>query len=160
MFTLSSDDIADGRTLPSAHVHVRAGGEDLSPHLAWSGAPEGTRGYLVTCWDPDAPRRGGFWHWIVADVPADVAGLPRGAGAPDGSWLPPGARHLRSGFGTAGYGGAAPPPGHGPHRYVFAVEALDTERLAIGPDASPEQVRAAAAPHVLARAEITPRYER
>ena len=122
-FTLSSPDIADGQPVPMLHVHQMADGQNRSPALVWSGAPEGTKAFAVTCYDPDAPTGSGWWHWTVFDLPADATGLPAGIGA-DGAGLPAGAGQGRTDFGTAGYGGPAPPPGDTPHRYIFTVHAL------------------------------------
>ena len=85
-FRVSSESFQDGQTLPPAQRSgkMRAGGKDESPQLSWSGAPAGTMSYAVTVFDPDAPGRGGFWHWAVLDLPADVTSLPAGAGAEGG----------------------------------------------------------------------------
>jgi Raf kinase inhibitor-like YbhB/YbcL family protein len=161
VFTVTSDDVADGRPLPRAQVSgmMGAGGEDVSPHLAWSGFPEGTRGFAVTCFDPDAPTASGFWHWAVCDIPADVAELPTGAGDDAGSGLPPGAITLRNDAGGRRYVGAAPPAGHGPHRYLFAVHALDVPTLGIDDTASPAYLGFNLFSHAIARAVIAPVYE-
>ena len=125
-FHVSSGSFQEGQTLPPAQRSgkLRAGGQDESPQLSWSGAPVGTRSYAVTMFDPDAPGRGGFWHWAVLDLPADVASLPSGAGEEGGRQLPPGTQQLKNDAGFHGYLGAAPPPGHGPHRYAFQLFAL------------------------------------
>ncbi len=153
-FTLTSTDVRDGEPLDETFVHDSAGGADFSPQLAWSGFPDGTRGFVVTCLDPDAPTGSGFWHWVLVNLPASVTGLPRGA-----TELPEGAFCVRNDFGDAAYGGAAPPPGDRPHRYVFTVHAIDVDRLDVTPDASPAAVGFNLAFHTLARASLRPTYQ-
>ncbi len=148
-FELTSEDIRHGEPLPEA-VQAPPGG-DTSPHLAWSGFPAQTRSFLVNVFDPDAPGASGFWHWVVVDVPVTVTSLARGAGAPDGSRLPPGAFHVRGDHGLAGYDGPGPPHGDRPHRYYYAVHALDVERLGVTVGAMPGAVSIAAVRHTLAR---------
>lgn len=152
-FTLTSSDITDGGVLPDAQVQAKG---NTSPHLKWSGAPEGTKSYAVTCFDPDAPTGSGFWHWTVANIPADVTELATGASA--GS-LPADAVQGRTDFGDTGFGGAAPPPGHGPHRYIFTVFAVDTDRLDVTPDNSGAVFGFNLHFHTLAKASITATYE-
>ena len=160
-FSLSSDDIKDGEQLPSAQRSgiFGAGGEDVSPALSWSGFPEGTKSFAVTVYDPDAPTASGFWHWAVVDLPSSVTSLPAGAGDQAGQGLPSGAFHLRNDGGLAGYIGAAPPPGHGPHQYHFVVHAVDVPSLGIGPDSTPAFLGFNLFTHTLGRARIVSWYE-
>jgi Raf kinase inhibitor-like YbhB/YbcL family protein len=160
-FSVSSSDCTHGEVLPMPHVSgmMGAGGEDLSPHLSWSGFPAETQGFAVTCYDPDAPTASGFWHWVVTGIPGSVTELPRGAGRQDGSGLPAGARHLRNDAGMPGYVGAAPPSGHGQHRYFFVVHALDTADMGVPDDASPAFHGFNLFQHTLARAALVVTYE-
>ncbi len=107
----------------------RRTGDNLSPHLAWDGVPAGTKSFVVTLYDPDAPTGSGWWHWVVANIPADVRELPQGAGSGKAP-LPSAALQTRTDFGSAGYGGAAPPNGES-HRYQFTVHALDVESIEV-----------------------------
>ncbi|GGS73113.1 UPF0098 protein [Planobispora rosea] len=153
--TVESDDIRDGGTLSETHVFNDWGmsGQNLSPHLRWSGAPEGTRSYAVTCFDPDAPTGSGWWHWLLYDIPADVTELPRGAGSADTDF----GVHGRTDYSTNEYGGAAPPPG-APHRYIFAVHALGVEKLGLDADAPPAVVGFNITANTLARGYVIAEY--
>ncbi|MFE9689690.1 YbhB/YbcL family Raf kinase inhibitor-like protein [Micromonospora sp. NPDC005806] len=154
-FTLTSDDVHNGEPMDARHAHGSAGGENISPQLSWSGFPDEARSFVVTCFDPDAPTGSGFWHWVLVDVPTSVTGLPTAVKESDLG----GAFSIRNDYGDTGYGGAAPPPGDRPHRYVFAVHAVDVERLDVGPTASPAYVGFNLAFHTLARAVIRPTYQ-
>ena len=153
-FLLTSTDLQAGAELARAQRSgvLGAGGEDVSPQLSWSGSPDGTRSFAITMFDPDAPTTSGFWHWAVANVAASVTSLATGAS--DGG-LPDGSVQLRNDAGFAGYVGAAPPPGHGPHRYLLAVHALDLDHLEIGADASVAFLGFSMFGHTLARAELS-----
>ncbi|MCM0676152.1 YbhB/YbcL family Raf kinase inhibitor-like protein [Micromonospora phytophila] len=154
-FSLTSDDVHNGEPMEATYAHGSVGGDNISPQLAWSDFPAETKGFVVTCFDPDAPTGSGFWHWVLVNLPASVTRLARGAGAGDlGD-----AFTVRNDYGEQGYGGAAPPPGDRPHRYVFAVHALDVERLDVTPDATPAYVGFNLAFHTLARAVIRPTYQ-
>ena len=154
--TVTSADFADGEPLPEAQAY---GGGNTSPALSWSGAPEGTCGYAVSCFDPDAPTPSGFWHWFVVGLPASVTELPAGAGMIGGGNLPEGAVVLRNDFGTRDYGGAAPPAGDRPHRYQFVVQALDTDSLGLSPEDPPAKGSFVLLGHVLARGMVTGTYQ-
>ena len=155
-FTLTSADFTDGDILPDAQVYALG---NASPQLSWSGAPEGTKSFAITCYDPDAPTGSGFWHWTVANIPADVTELAQGAGNQKEANLPARAIQGRTDFGQAGYGGAAPPAGHGPHRYIFTVFAVDVESLDVSADDSGAVYGFNLHFHTLAKASITATYE-
>ncbi|GIJ10608.1 YbhB/YbcL family Raf kinase inhibitor-like protein [Micromonospora andamanensis] len=154
-FTLTSDDVQNGEPMDAAHAHGSTGGDNVSPHLAWSGFPAETKSFVVTCFDPDAPTGSGFWHWVLVNLPADVTELPRGATDDDLK----GGFTVRNDYGEHGFGGAAPPPGDRPHRYVFAVHALDVDGLDVTPEATPAYVGFNLAFHTLARATTRPTYQ-
>ncbi|MBW0273988.1 hypothetical protein ATM97_32245 [Nocardia sp. MH4] len=159
-FTVTSADITDGQPLANDQVSgvFGAGGKDVSPQLSWSGFPEGTQSFAVTVYDPDAPTASGFWHWAVANIPASVTELDAGAGS-EGGTLPTGAVTLRNDGGFPGFVGAAPPQGHGPHRYFVVVHAVDVPELEVGPDATPAYLGFNLFFHTLGRATLIGTYE-
>lgn len=155
-FTVTSSDLTDGAQLgqPQLSGIMDAGGEDVSPQLEWSGFPEGTKSFAVTCYDPDAPTASGFWHWAVADIPVSVTSLDTNAGDEKGSGIPEGAVTLANDAGLARYLGSAPPPGHGVHNYWFVVHAVDVESLGLPEGATPAYLGFNLFLHTLARAVI------
>jgi Raf kinase inhibitor-like YbhB/YbcL family protein len=163
-FTVTSNNFKDGDYLPndfilSADYGFGCAGRNKSPHLKWSGAPAGTNSFAVTCYDPDAPTGSGFWHWLVVNIPADVSELPEGAGSTGGK-LPSGALQTRTDFGAPGYGGPCPPPGDHPHRYLFTVFAVKSDKLDVKADTSAAVVGFNLHFNTLALAEIMGLFKR
>lgn len=152
-FTLTSPDITEGKELALSHVFNGFGckGENISPALSWSKAPEGTKSFAVTMYDPDAPTGSGWWHWAVIDIPANVSDLEES--------LPKGAMAVKNDFGQSSYGGACPPPGS-VHRYIFTVHALDTTSIDAPLSATNAYVRFLINAHEISRASITSVYTR
>ncbi len=136
--TLSSDDIAQDQFMNKNHEFNGFGctGDDLSPHLKWSNAPEGTKSFAITVYDPDAPTGSGWWHWQIVNIPKQVSELKTGAGSTTNSDAPAGSMQIVNDYGSRGFGGACPPPGHGVHHYRFTVHALSVETLDLPENAS------------------------
>jgi Raf kinase inhibitor-like YbhB/YbcL family protein len=130
-FTLTSHDIIQGEHMAKAQEFKGVGcdGGDLSPHLQWSNAPKNTKSFAITAYDPDAPTGSGWWHWQVVNIPATVTQLDTGAGNNTSQLTPKGSRQIENDYGSASYGGACPPSGHGVHHYRFTVHALSIEKL-------------------------------
>lgn len=160
-FKLTSTDIAEGKALTARQVFKGFGceGENVSPQLSWSGAPEGTKSFAITVYDPDAPTGSGWWHWTLVNLPADTKALPSGAGNPGGA-LPAGTAQGRTDFGQAGFGGACPPPGDKPHRYQFTVWALKVDKLPVDQNASGAMVGFMLNANALGKATLTATYGR
>lgn len=153
-FIVTSADARDG-TLPMRHfAHIfGCKGDNVSPEISWHGAPAETQSFMVTIYDPDAPTGSGWWHWVVADIPASVTSLRQGAGT-DAALLPPGAVQLSTDIGTPGYGGPCPPVGE-THRYLITVKALDVARLDLPPHATGALAGLVSNMHSLAQATLT-----
>jgi Raf kinase inhibitor-like YbhB/YbcL family protein len=154
-FTVTSDDVTDGQPLKDDQVAAQG---NTSPQLRWSGAPEGTKSFTVTCFDPDAPTPSGFWHWVLVDLPADVTSLDAGAGA-EGADLPGQAFMVKNDAGQHSFMGAAPPEGDQVHRYFFVVHAVTEESLGVDENASPAVVSFNLAFKTAARGIVTGTYQ-
>jgi Raf kinase inhibitor-like YbhB/YbcL family protein len=145
--TIVSSDFDNLAAIPS---RCAKDGDDQSPNLRWSGAPEGTREFALICHDPDAPLPQGWTHWVLYGIPASVTELESGAG---GKYV-----EGRSDYGEQGWGGPQPPPGHGVHHYYFWVYALDTE-LGAEPGLTRAQLLERIDGHVLEQARLVGTYE-
>jgi|TARA_B100000959_G_scaffold53292_1_gene55455 hypothetical protein len=143
--TLASTSFADGDYLARDHILSEAygfgcAGGNTSPEMHWSGTPEGTKSFALTCYDPDAPTGSGFWHWLVVNLPPETTSLALGAGDPAAGTLPTGALQTRTDFGAPGYGGPCPPQGDHPHRYLFTLFAVKETALSVEVDTMPAVV--------------------
>lgn len=155
-FTVTSTDLKDGQQLglPQMSGIFGAGGNDASPQLSWSGFPKETKSFVITVYDPDAPTICGFWHWGVIDIPVATTNLPSGAGTSNSPKLPSGAIQLPNDAGIPRFLGAAPPAGHGKHRYFITVHAIDIPTLNLPPTSTPAILGFNLFMHTLARASI------
>lgn len=158
-FTVTSATIKNGSTLTNKHVFNSFGckGENLSPALKWENAPAGTKSFAVTVYDPDAPTGSGWWHWTLVNIPANVTELKEGASS---KALPKGAVEGRTDFGKPGFGGACPPQGDKPHKYIITVYALKTDKLDVNGEASGALVGYNIGFATLAKASITATFSR
>ena len=161
-FTLKSPDVQNGKKMAESQVFNGFGctGQNISPALAWSDPPEGTKSYAVTMYDPDAPTGSGWWHWVVYNIPAATTSLPAGAGDPAKNLMPAGAVQGNTDFGTPGYGGPCPPKGSKDHHYQITVYALKVEKLEIPANATAAFVSFNVRANAIGKAELTAVYRR
>jgi hypothetical protein len=161
-FTLTSPTIKPGSFLTAEQVYNGFGctGQNLSPALKWRSVPKGTKSFAITVYDPDAPTGSGWWHWIVYNIPANVTGIPAKAGDPAGKMLPPGAVQGPSDYGIHAFGGACPPKGDKPHRYVFTIYALKISKINVPSDASAALIGFMIHANTIGKASFTARYGR
>ena len=153
-FTVSSSHITGGRIAETQYANAPGyNGKNISPALEWTGAPDGTKSFVVSMYDQDAPTGSGFWHWVVINIPATEMGIAAGAGS-DETRLPSGALHTLNDASVAGYAGIAPPAGE-THEYMITVKALDVETLPVAPNATGAMVGFVSNMHLLASATIT-----
>ncbi len=157
-FRLWSEDIQETVGNPYVYDNFGCSGDNISPHLAWSGAPQGTRSFVLTVYDPDAPTGSGFWHWVVANIPASSTMIGRSASRTPR--MPAGSIESRTDFGDPGYHGPCPPAGAQPHRYIFTLHALSVDRLDVTPDMSGALVGFMTHANRIASASFTATYGR
>ena len=161
-FTVTSKTIRPNQTLSIDQVYNGFGcyGRNISPEISWQNPPAGTKSFAITAYDPDAPTGSGWWHWVVYNIPGNLGSIPENTGVADSTTLPAGATQGRTDFGTAAYGGACPPPGDKPHRYVFTVHALKVEKLELPAEASAALVGYMINANRLGKASFTARFSR
>ncbi len=157
-FTLTSPEFKNGDTVGRSYQSDQ---DNQSPALIWQNAPADTKSFAILCHDPDAPTGGaGWWHWMAINIPASITELKRNAGAQDGQLIPAGARQLANDTGTLGYSGFYPPVGDPPHRYIFTVYALDTDKIDVPANATTSLTGFMVNAHTIAKASITVYYGR
>ena len=161
-FTLISPGIKPDGMLTEDQVFNGFGcsGKNISPALKWTKGPEGTKSYALTVYDPDAPTGSGWWHWVVYNIPATVTELAEGSGDISGKLLPQGAIQGRTDFGTHAFGGACPPQGDTPHRYIFTVYALKADKIDVPADASAALIGFMIHANTIEKAQFTAKYGR
>ena len=135
-------------------------GKNISPELGWTDPPKGTRSFALTVYDPDAPTGSGWWHWVLFNIKPGVRALGQNAGDPKAGPAPAGSVQGMTDFGKPGYGGACPPEGDKPHRYVFTLYALDTDALPLDGSAPAAMVGYFIHQHEIAHARMTVKYSR
>jgi Raf kinase inhibitor-like YbhB/YbcL family protein len=162
-FVLASSDSRLAVSVPQIYTAKAFGcsGGNQSPALKWSGAPAGTRSFVVTLFDRDERSTpSGWWHWVLYDLPANIDSLPMNAGAEHSALLPAEALQGRTDLGTDAYHGPCPAMGDPPHRYVFTVYALDLAKLQVDADPSGAMVTSVAQDHLLGKAVFVAHYGR
>ncbi|MEN1784300.1 MAG: YbhB/YbcL family Raf kinase inhibitor-like protein [Bacteroidota bacterium] len=159
-FTLTSKDIGGQFSTMQEFDGFGCGGQNKSPQLSWKNAPENTKSFAVTMYDPDAPTGSGFWHWLVFDIPANVNELVTGAGNTALGLAPEGAVQSITNYGAKGFGGPCPPEGHGIHQYIITVHALGTDKLGPNENTNPAVVGFNLWGQTLAKASIVAYYKR
>ncbi|WP_109831991.1 YbhB/YbcL family Raf kinase inhibitor-like protein [Reichenbachiella versicolor] len=159
-FTLSSKDIGGQATLTEEFNGFGCVGKNLSPQLEWKNAPEGTKSFAITMYDPDAPTGSGWWHWVMFDISASTSEVKSGAGDISSNLAPKGAIQSITDYGSQGYGGPCPPEGHGLHQYIITVYALKTESLGLAKNTNPAVVGYYLWNNTIAKASIVMYYKR
>ncbi|MEP6930008.1 MAG: YbhB/YbcL family Raf kinase inhibitor-like protein [Flavobacterium sp.] len=159
-FTLSSKDLGGEATKTQEFNGFGCSGENQSPQLLWKNAPEGTKSFAITMYDPDAPTGSGFWHWIAFNIPANVNEIVTNAGNAKLNLFPKGAIQSITDYGIKGFGGPCPPEGHGFHEYIITVYALKTDKLELTENTNPAIVGFNLWNNTIAKASIVAYYKR
>ncbi|MFZ2634534.1 MAG: YbhB/YbcL family Raf kinase inhibitor-like protein [Desulfosalsimonadaceae bacterium] len=153
-FTLKSNDISGQLSENQVFNGFGCEGKNISPQLLWENTPKDAKSFAVTVYDPDAPTGSGWWHWLIFDIPANATSLAAGAGNPEKGLAPKSCIQSVTDFKAAGFGGACPPVGDRPHRYIFTVYALKVEKLGLDAAAPPAMVGFYLNQNAIAKASI------
>ncbi len=159
-FTLTSKDLGGQATKLQEFNGFGCSGDNSSPQLSWANAPEGTKSFAITMYDPDAPTGSGFWHWLVFDIPSNINELVQNTGNVTLNLTPNGAIQSITDYGMKGFGGPCPPVGHGYHEYIITVFALKTDKLGTNENTNPAIVGFNLWNQTLAKASIVVYYKR
>ncbi len=159
-FTLSSTTLAGQATLQEEFSGFGCVGKNESPQLSWKNAPEGTKSFAITMYDPDAPTGSGWWHWLAFDISSTIHELKAGAGNINSGLFPKNSIQSVTDYGIKGYGGPCPPKGHGLHQYIITVYALKTDKLGLTAETNPAVVGYYLGNNTLAKASIVAYYHR
>ena len=159
-FTLTSSTLGGEATINEEFNGFGCTGENESPQLSWKNAPEGTKSFAVTMYDPDAPTGSGWWHWVIFDIPSDVSQLVENAGTVALNLAPANSIQSVNNYGTQGYGGPCPPEGHGWHQYIITVHALKVDSLGLDENTNPAVVGYYLWNNTIAKASIVSYYKR
>ena len=159
-FTLSSKNLGGEATLKEEFNGFGCIGKNESPQLSWKNAPEGTRSFAITMYDPDAPTGSGWWHWVVFDIPTSTTELVANAGDIKLDLTPDGTIQSITNYGSQGYGGPCPPQGHGLHQYIITVYALKTDTLGLNKNTNPAIVGYYLWNNTLAKASLITYYKK
>ncbi|AUC16148.1 kinase inhibitor [Tenacibaculum sp. SZ-18] len=159
-FTLSSKTLSGQATLKEEFNGFGCVGENTSPELSWKNAPEETKSFAITMYDPDAPTGSGWWHWLVFDIPSNMNQLKENTGNINLNLLPKGVIQSITDYGLKGFGGPCPPKGHGLHQYIITVYALKTEKLGLTAETNPAVVGYYLGNNTIAKASIVAYYQR
>jgi Raf kinase inhibitor-like YbhB/YbcL family protein len=157
-FTLTSDDVGGQFSIKQEFNGFGCSGENISPSLAWSDAPNGTKSFAITMYDPDAPTGSGWWHWLVFNISKTATNIVSNASAL--KVLPKGSVESVTNYGVSGFGGACPPKGDKAHRYVITIYALDVENLDLDASTNPAIVGYNLNAHAIQKSSIISYYGR
>ena len=155
--TLKSPDITNPLNKNLVYNKFGCSGLNISPQLIWANPPKNTKSYAITVFDPDAPIEGGWWHWIVINIPKNINKIKRGASKKD---MPKGSIELENSYGEVGFGGACPPKYDKAHHYIFTIYALNVDKLPIKENSTIEDVISLIKAHTIAKSSIVSTYKR